>query len=87
MAAANLITAGTGAANSADIVVAGTSVIVGLKSYDKGAMVDVQLKDDAGGYNAFHCLTGGDPTRTLTIPGTYRLSRLAASSSCGAYSG
>lgn len=87
MAAASLIAAGTGAANSSDITVTTTPVIVGLKAFDMNAQVDILLKDDAGAYNAFDCLTHGFPTRVLSTAGVYRLSRLAGSSSCGAFSG
>lgn len=86
MAAAELIAVGTGALNSADVVVT-SAITIGLKGFGQDARVNILLKDDAGGYNFVGSLSGAEPTKVLSSPGTYRLSRTAGSGSCGAYSG
>lgn len=87
MAAAELIAAGTTAANSSDIVIAdGATVSVGLKAYAQGALAVVRLKDDGAAYNEVARLDASQPALLLSGPGTYRVSRIAGVS-CGVFSG
>lgn len=87
--AVELLAVGTGAASSADLVVgAGTPVTVALKGYtDNGARVNIALKDDDGDYHHQGALTGASPSTVIAGPGTYRFTRPASSSACGAFSG
>lgn len=86
MAAANLLaTAGT-AATSADIVVAGTPVIVALRGIVGQPCVNIELKDEVAAYNPIDALTKSSPSRVLSAAGTYRLNRFAGDT-CGAFSG
>lgn len=87
--ATQLIAIGTGAANSADIVVAaGSPLTVGLKDAAAprvdAAAVDVLLKDDGGAYWRIDTLTPSRAAIVISGPGTYRLTR--RSGSCGAFS-
>ena len=91
MAAANILTTGTSAADSADIVVTTTPLTVCLKDaagplVGAGALVYVLLKDDTGQYFTFAQLDRGHPAIVLTGAGTYRFSRVAGTS-CGVFSG
>lgn len=96
MAAASVLANGTTAASSTDIVVAAPTVI-SLKTFGPRAMVIVELKDDAGGYNAIGSLSGvGDSSMLLTAAATYRATRVAANAgyggkasdySCGVFTG
>lgn len=88
MAAAELIAAGSTAANSSDVVIAsGDYLVVGLKGQTSPtARVIIKLKDDAGAYNNIYELNSDRPAAVLTGPGTYRLSRLATGT-CGVFSG
>lgn len=85
--ASEILAAGSGAANSSDVTIAsGSTLTVSLKSYDIGARVAVQLKDDAGGYQEVGQLRGDNPGAVLSS-GVYRFARLASSTSCGVFSG
>jgi hypothetical protein len=86
----NILTAGTTAADSSDVVVpSGTLLTVGLKDaagtqVDSTCVVHVQLKDDAGQYFRVDQLDNGKPALVLA-PGTWRFSRVAGAS-CGVFS-
>lgn len=89
---ANILTTGTTAANSTDVVVAaGTPLTVCLKDAAgpvvTGASVDILLKDDTGQYFKVGELygSGDEAARVITAPGTYRFSR-PAGVSCGVFS-
>jgi hypothetical protein len=91
--AAELIAVGTGAANSADIVVTDTPVTVSLKDdagpeLAVGCRIDILLKDNVGAYFWIGALSSftGQRAAVLSGPGTYRLSRTADSAACGAFS-
>lgn len=88
----NVLTTGTSAASSADVVVtAGTVLTVCLKDaagpdVGSGARIDIELKDDTGQYFRFAELTTNNPAQVLSGPGTYRFTR-PAGPSCGVFSG
>lgn len=92
--ATELIAVGTGAANSADVVVtAGAPVTVSLKDgtgpdLPSGCQVDILLKDDDATYFKIGDLRSGVQVQSAVLigPGTYRLSRTADSAACGAFS-
>lgn len=87
MAAAEILPVASGAANSADQTVTTTPLNAGLKGYGQDAIVQILLKDDAGGYNRYASLSGSAPTITLSAPGVYRFTRPAGSGACGVFSG
>lgn len=87
MATELLATGGT-VASSIDLVVAdGETVTVALKGVtDAFPTVDVELKDDAGGYNRVEVIDmtkNEDPVIVITAPGTYRFTRRAGM--CGVF--
>lgn len=88
-----LISIGTGAANSSDIVLAdGETASVGIKASSSpiistGCRVDIFIKDDGGTYWVLGGLSSSRPATIISGPGTYRLTRPATSAACGAYSG
>ncbi len=95
--ATELLAVGTTAADSADVVVAaGDQLTVSLKDaagplVGNGALVYIQLKDDAAEYFTVDMLyvdTFGARKSAVVIAaaGTYRFSRLAGVS-CGVFSG
>lgn len=91
MAAANIITTGTTAVDSADVVVTTTPLTVCLKDaagpvIAGGALVYILLKDDTGQYFQFAQLDRSQPALVLSGAGTYRFSRVAGTS-CGVFSG
>ena len=86
MAAASIITTGSGAATSADVVVTST-VAFALKNFASDAIVDVYLKDDAGAYHRIGSITSDNPSKQISAPGTYQFVRPARSGSCGLFSG
>ncbi len=82
-----ILATGSGAANSADLVVAaGDSLGVCLKGAAAGAAVNVSVKDDAGAYVWVATLTDQNPAAVLAGGFTYRLSR-TGTVACGAFSG
>lgn len=88
---ASVLAAGTAAADSSDLVVT-DPVTVCLKdaagaSVPGGAIIKVQLKDDAGAYFDIGVLSSEQPAQVITGPGTYRFSRLAGGPSAGVFSG
>jgi len=90
MAAANVITTGATAVDSADLVVTTTPLTVCLKDaagpvIGNGALVYISLKDDTGQYFQIAQLTRSQPAIVLTGAGTYRCSRVAGTS-CGVFS-
>jgi hypothetical protein len=88
MAASELIATGAGAANSSDIVVSDTPIQVAMKGdADANCEIYITAKDDAGAYRNIGSLkpAGNLRSTVLTAAGTYRLTRPAWSSSCGAY--
>lgn len=91
MAAANILTTGTTAADSSDVVVTTTPLTVCLKdaagpSVSSGALVNILLKDDAGQYFWIAQLDRRGPALVISGAGTYRFSRVAGVS-CGVFSG
>ena len=88
----NILTTGTTAANSADIVVTTTPVALALKGPsapyggDSQARVQVQMKDDAGSYFQVDEMHAGKPAIVLHAAGTYRVSR-SAGPSVGVFQG
>ncbi|MBR0962240.1 hypothetical protein [Bradyrhizobium japonicum] len=88
-----ILATGTGAANSADVVIAaGSSLTVCLKDaagpdVGKYASVDILLKADTGEYFKVDNINTDKPALLIQAPGTYRFSRLAGSTSCGVFSG
>ncbi len=93
MAITSLLTVGTTAASSSDLVVAaGTPVTVSLKNTAAAvpitARVLIELKDDAGVYYAINDLTGewNKHATLISAPGTYRFTRIAGVA-CGVFSG
>lgn len=94
MAAAEILAVGTGAANSADVVIAaGDSLTVALKDaagpgLNAFCAVDILLKDDAGQYFVVDQLQSpGVSCLVIQAAGTYRFSRLGTSSAVGVFSG
>lgn len=88
MAAAELIAAGTGAANSSDqTIAAGSSLVVALKSATASAEVVISLKDDASAYQPVDVLSNSKKAVCIVGPGVYRITRTANSGSCGVFSG
>ena len=92
--AAEILAVGTGALNSADVVVAsGAQLTVALKGHTpvsvgqiQYAVVDILLKDNAGAYWKVDGLSSQRPARVITAAGTYRFSRPLSSGACGVYS-
>jgi len=87
MAAAQILSTGSTAVDSADITIAaGTPLTVGLKGVaDGAALVIIKLKDDAGAYNVVGSLASGQPAAMIEAPGVYRFSRVAGGA-CGVFS-
>lgn len=85
--ATQLLTAGTTAASSADLVVAtGTPVTVVLNSVvDDDAQVRIEVKDPAGAYWPVGLLSSSVPATSITAAGTYRFTRIATGA-CGVFS-
>ena len=89
--ATTILSVGTTAANSADVVVeAGTPLTVALKTaagpnIATSAQVDILLKDDAGQYFRVDSLTGAKRAVVINGAGTYRFSRKAGEA-CGVFS-
>lgn len=82
----NLISTGTTAATSSDVVLAdGEAANWALKSAAEGAEVHIDLKDDAGAYHSIGRLLSSDPAKNVSGPGTYRARRIAGAS-CGVFS-
>jgi hypothetical protein len=86
-----ILAAGTTAADSSDVVVtAGTPVTVFLKKPTSGpvssdADFDIKIKSTgAGTYHTIGKLKGREPSIVLDGPGTYRFSRVSASTPTGA---
>lgn len=86
MAAANVLTIGTGAADSADITVT-ANTIFSLKGHDSSSVVIVQVKSDLGTYIPVTTLNWGQSSWSVLTPAVFRFSRPANSSSCGVFSG
>lgn len=84
MAAVNVLTTGTTAADSADITLT-TDTVVGLKAAAPQSEVIVKIKDDGAAYNVIGTLTSEEPAKVLP-PGVYRFTR-PAGPSCGVYQG
>lgn len=89
--ATQLIAAGSTAASSSDQTVeAGTPLTVSLKgATGPEARVLIELKDDAGAYNAVSELNSLQPeqaSKVIAGPGVYRLTRIAGAT-CGVFSG
>lgn len=88
-----ILASGSGAANSADVLVEpGDSLTVALKdaagpNVDLQARVDILMKDDAGQYFVVERLTGAKPAVVIAGAGTFRFSRPAGSAACGVFSG
>jgi hypothetical protein len=91
MATTQLLAIAVGAANSTDIVVTDTPMLVGLKASADPApnhcQIEIQIKDDEGNYATIGELRFNHLKRAITItgPGTYRLSRTPDSAACGAF--
>lgn len=83
----NILTTGTTALDSSDVVVAAsTPLTVGLKgSFDSTSRVVISLKDDGGAYIPVEELTQSKAALLIAAPGTYRFTRIAGGS-CGVYS-
>lgn len=74
------------AASSTDQVLSGNA-LVSLKGAVSGASVDIESKDDAGGYNKIGALAyPGAASAVLPGAGTYRFTRYAGAA-CGVYIG
>lgn len=87
MAATNLIATGTTAATSSNIVLAdGASALLALKAPIQGAVVHIDLLDDEAAFNSIGRLTGSEPAKLVSGPGTFRVRRIAGAS-CGVFSG
>jgi hypothetical protein len=85
---AQLLAAGTAAADSADIVVAaGTPATVFIGSAvtdtppDSGAVYALKIKSTGGVYTQIGQLDCASPQRSINTPGTYRISRIATGAS------
>lgn len=89
MAAASILSTGSGAAVSADFTVTGPTTIALRGSAGEKAPHDsfvmVQLKDEAGVYWDVLALAGGRQSAVLVGPGTYRAVRRGGT--CGMFSG
>ncbi|MGW9230572.1 hypothetical protein ACWGPT_06810 [Pseudorhizobium sp. NPDC055634] len=87
----NILSIGTTAANSADVVVdAAAPLTVALKTaagpeMATSAQVDILIKDDAGQYFRVDALTGSKRAVVIAGSGTYRFSRKAGEA-CGVFS-
>lgn len=86
MSATELISDATGAANSSDVTITTTPLLVSLKDYDNAAKVYVFAKDNSGNYQQIGQLDASRPDITLSTAGVFRFSRAASSSSCGVFS-
>jgi hypothetical protein len=91
MAITQILAVNTTAADSADVVVAGTPLTVSLKDaagprIAANALVHISIKDDAGQYFRVGQLNTDKPVAVIDGPGTYRFSRVAGTS-CGVFSG
>lgn len=92
MAIAEILSVGTTAANSGDVVVAaGAPLTVCLKDaagprVGAGALVHILLKDDAGQYFRVGQLSTERSAAVIDGAGTYRFSRIAGTS-CGVFQG
>lgn len=86
MAAAEILAAGTAAADSADQAV--TSVLtVGLKgAVDHLSEVIIRIKDDGGAWIEVDRLTQIRRTLLIQAPGTYRFSRALSATAYGVFS-
>lgn len=92
--ATQILSIGTTAANSADVVIAaGAQLTVALKdvagpSLHTEARVQIMLKDDAGQYFRVDELRWPDrPALVIQAAGTYRFARIATGAACGVFSG
>ncbi len=83
MAAANVLTTGTGNTSSSDQAITSDTVF-GLKDYSVGSKVRIELKDDGGVYNVQGYLTPEEASKVLSA-GTWRFTRVNGVS-CGVYS-
>lgn len=87
--ATEILAAGTAAADSTDVTVtAGIPVTVFLKAGTSAPIAsdadfDVKLKSVGSTYHTIGKLTGKNPAVVIDGPGTYRISRLSASSAVG----
>lgn len=82
--ATQLIATGVGAAASAEFVLAvGEVATVCLKDAALSAKVNVQLKNDVGGWVRVGELLFASPAGSISSPGTYRLNRV--SGRCGVF--
>lgn len=85
MALAQLIAAGTTAAQSADFTVAaGETLTVSLKAAAGDAQAVIELKDDGGTYTIIARMDVNNPAWAISAPGTYRVRRRAGGS-CGVF--
>jgi hypothetical protein len=91
MAAANVIAVGNTTANSSDLTVTTTPLLIGLKTTNGGAVPDginvkVYVKDDGSHYNYYKSLSKSQPTLVLSAAGVYRVTRTASRNDVGVYS-
>lgn len=88
--ATEILASGTAAGGSTDVAVtAGTPVTIFLKvatdvPVPSQADCDVQQKDSGGKYHTIGKLTGREPSKVITGPGTFRVYRNACSEAFGA---
>jgi hypothetical protein len=92
MAATEILAVGSGAANSADVVIAaGSTLTVALKDATgpvADGRVQIFLKGDSGQYwNIGELSSSGTGALVIIGAGTYRFSRVAESPACGVFSG
>lgn len=86
MAAAQILAAGTGAADSTDQTVT-SNLTVGLKgTVDGQSEVIIKIKDDGGAWIEVDRLNQSRRTLLIQAPGTYRFSRAASATSYGVFS-
>ncbi len=92
MALAQILAVGTTATSSSDVTVAnGASLAVCLKDaagprVGIGALVHIEMKDDAGQYFRVGQLNAQNPAAVIDGGGTYRFTR-SAGVSCGVFQG
>ncbi len=89
--ATQILAVGTGAADSADVVVDANGLTVAVKdaagpAVAADAVILILLKDDAGQYFQVDAIGFAKPAVFISAAGTYRFSRTAGSSSCGVFS-
>ncbi len=92
MAATELLAVGNSAATGTTVeVTAGNSVAVGLKvsddadSISPGSSLLIEIEDDDAQWWQAGKLTSSNPLAVLSVPGSYRLRRLAGSKIVGAF--